>query len=481
MTPEEIRARISEIRTRLQEIDTANQGRYIDPESDDGREWRSLNEELEEQDRTLQQIEARQARLRDLDANPEAREDEPEFHTRRAGAARGDDIYDLSSVRMSAASPEAAASELRDRALRSIEVARFPHEHANREDCQSHIERLLQTRDTPAGDLARHLLATGSPTYRRAFGKALSGAPLSNEERTALALTGANGGYAVPYNLDPTVIPTSNSSVNPMRAISRVEQIVNSNTWKGVSSAGVTASRTAEAAEASDNSPTLAQPSATVTKAQAFVPFSIEIGQDWSGLESEMAKLIQDAKDDEEATAFVTGDGTGENPQGVVTGTTTTVAAATGLTVTAANLYALEAALPPRFRARSTFIGNRGIYNVIRGIDTAGGAALWLRLAQGLATQAPNPGNTGAVLLDRPAYEATAMQATVANAAKLLIVGDFGYYLIVDRIGMVVEVVPHLFATANNLPSGQRGLLAYWRNTGKVLSANAFRALTGTT
>jgi HK97 family phage major capsid protein len=71
--------------------------------------------------------------------------------------------------------------------------------------------------------------------------------------------------------------------------------------------------------------------------------------------------------------------------------------------------------------------------------------------------------------------------ATVANAAKLLIVGDFGYYLIVDRIGMVVEVVPHLFATANNLPSGQRGLLAYWRNTGKVLSANAFRALTGTT
>jgi hypothetical protein len=30
---------------------------------------------------------------------------------------------------------------------------------------------------------------------------------------------------------------------------------------------------------------------------------------------------------------------------------------------------------------------------------------------------------------------------------------------------MDVELIPHLFATANNRPSGQRGLYAYWRNT----------------
>jgi HK97 family phage major capsid protein len=169
-------------------------------------------------------------------------------------------------------------------------------------------------------------------------------------------------------------------------------------------------------------------------------------------------------------------------PQGFVTGTTNTVAAATGLTVTAANLYALEAALPPRFRGNEQFVAQRGIYNVVRSIDTGGGAALWLYLAEGLNTQAPTPGNTGALLLGRGAWEASAMQATVVNATKIMVVGDFSYFLIVDRIGMTVELIPFLFGAAQgNLPTGQRGLYAYWRNTSKVLSASAFVALTGTT
>jgi predicted phage gp36 major capsid-like protein len=47
---------------------------------------------------------------------------------------------------------------------------------------------------------------------------------------------------------------------------------------------------------------------------------------------------------------------------------------------------------------------------------------------------------------------------------------------------MTVELIPHLFGAAQgNLPTGQRGLYAYWRNTSKVLSASAFVALTGTT
>jgi hypothetical protein len=42
----------------------------------------------------------------------------------------------------------------------------------------------------------------------------------------------------------------------------------------------------------------MAAPTATVTKAHAFVPFSIEVDQDWGALEAEMGKLFQDAKDD---------------------------------------------------------------------------------------------------------------------------------------------------------------------------------------
>jgi predicted phage gp36 major capsid-like protein len=59
-----------------------------------------------------------------------------------------------------------------------------------------------------------------------------------------------------------------------------------------------------------------------------------------------------------------------------------------------------------------------------------------------------------------------------------LTLGDFNYFLIVDRIGLDIEIAPLLFGPSNRYPTGQRGLLAMWRNTSKVLSANAFRVLT---
>jgi HK97 family phage major capsid protein len=63
---------------------------------------------------------------------------------------------------------------------------------------------------------------------------------------------------------------------------------------------------------------------------------------------------------------------------------------------------------------------------------------------------------------------------------KHVVFGDFSRYLIVDRVGLTVDFIPHLFG-ASQRPTGQRGLYCYWRNGAKVLDANAFRALTGTT
>ncbi len=103
---------------------------------------------------------------------------------------------------------------------------------------------------------------------------------------------------------------------------------------------------------------------------------------------------------------------------------------------------------------------------------------MFLYIAQGLQSQAPTPGNTGAVLLGRPAYEASAMKAKVAgtftNADKVMVVGDFSYMIVVDRIGITVELVPHIFGAVARLPIGQRGIYAYYRNSTKVLSASAF-------
>jgi HK97 family phage major capsid protein len=486
---EELLSYQEDVKGRILDLQKQYEGLPFSPEARE--EFAGLKEDNEEIDKRVREFEAREHYVRSLAEDPkrvERANDEFDRSINRKPSPKERDIYDLSTLRIDPSNPDKTRLEYRERAMRAIELADFPYrgkrgQEISREDIQGHLERLIETtQETVPGETARHILVASDPVYKQAFGKALAGRPLSGEEQRKLSLTGSEGGFAVPVNLDPTIIPTSNSVVNPARALARIETISGSNTWNGVSSGAITAARVAEEGVASDNAPTLAQPTVTVTKAHAFVPFSIEIDQDWGGLQSEMGRLLQDSKDDEEAAAFVTGAGTGVNPQGFVTGTTNTVAAATGLTVTAANLYALEAALPPRFRPNEQFVANRGIYNVVRGIDTAGGAALWLYVSQGLVTQAPAPGNTGATLLGRGAWEASGMQATVVNATKIMIVGDFSYFLIVDRIGLMIELIPHLFGAAQgNLPTGRRGLYAMWRNSSKVLSAAAFVALTGTT
>ena len=70
------------------------------------------------------------------------------------------------------------------------------------------------------------------------------------------------------------------------------------------------------------------------------------------------------------------------------------------------------------------------------------------------------------------------MDATVTSGDKIAILADLrAAFVIVQRLGVRVEVVSHLFATANNRPSGQRGLLAWGRTGAGVVVENALRYL----
>src|SRR5690606_5534720 len=121
------------------------------------------------------------------------------------------------------------------------------------------------------------------------------------------------------------------------------------------------------------------------------------------------------------------------------------------------------------------WLANRSIYNKVRQLDTAGGANLWVRL------DAATPPE----LIGYPAHEASAMDGTINPAVTetnlVLLFGDFSKFLIVDRVGMDVELIPHLFGAANRFPTGQRGIYAVWRNSSKILADNAFRLLKVTT
>src|SRR6185369_4238129 len=89
-------------------------------------EWNSLNEERDQNVRLIDELEARAERLRELADEPAAIERGDSFQTAPARGVRGNDIYDLTTVRRD--STDSMVRDLRDRAMRSVEGAKFPEQ-----------------------------------------------------------------------------------------------------------------------------------------------------------------------------------------------------------------------------------------------------------------------------------------------------------------------------------------------------------------
>ena len=58
----------------------------------------------------------------------------------------------------------------------------------------------------------------------------------------------------------------------------------------------------------------------------------------------------------------------------------------------------------------------------------------------------------------------------------MLLFGDFSNFLIVDKIGLSVEIDPHV-RDGDGKWIGKRALLAHYRNSSIILNDNAFRIL----
>jgi len=465
---EELSSYRGEVVSRMAELDGESNG--LPFKEDASSEFAGLKEQRDEIDKRVSELKFRR---RELEVAGDTSRETLSFTTSRAGVARGDDIYDLSTIRSGIDGPD--REELRDRAMKSIETSSFPadrRQSITSDDLRERVEGLLdQSRSD--GEIAKRIILTGSPAYKRAFGKALAGKPRTRDEdealsRASMSLTTTAGGFAVPYTLDPTVILTNNGSINPVRSIANVITITG-NTWNGISSAGITASYDAEAAEVSNDAPTIAQPTANVEMARAFVPMSIEISEDWGSIQSELARLFSDAKDILESTQFLTGLGHASTaPEGLLVGATGTRVTATASVLAVADLYAVENDLAPRWRSRASWTGGKAAYQKIRQFDTGGGASLWTQLRFG------DPAD----LLGYPAYEWSDYSSAVTTpGSSVLTFGDFNQFTIIDRVGMSIEYIPHLFHTTSNFPSGQRGLFAYWRNTSDVTVAAAFKTI----
>jgi HK97 family phage major capsid protein len=155
--------------------------------------------------------------------------------------------------------------------------------------------------------LARHITAAGTPTYRRAWASQLAGHgdTLEGEERWALnryhgiavrtATEGGSFGDAVPFDLDSAIIGLSGGMAAPVHDICRTVTLTQGDTWHGVSSQLATGyAWAAEDSTATDASLTIAQPTLPVYRAQAVVPVSVELLADYGGegFQAEMAKIL---------------------------------------------------------------------------------------------------------------------------------------------------------------------------------------------
>jgi HK97 family phage major capsid protein len=384
------------------------------------------------------------------------------------------DPYDLSSIRTFDRTPEQVGSELRARAFAAIERMQGMSD-ASRERATT----VLQEHDDDQGSLARHALIVGHPDYLRAWSKMARHTPqramLTQDEQRAvmraMSLADAAGGYLVPFEIDPAVIVTSSGSLSDIRQMAR-NVVATTDRYHFVSAGAVAWSYDAEAAEVSDDAPTFAQPFIDVHMARGFVPISIQALQDEANVTTEVGRLLTEGRNDLEAVKFILGSGTGE-PMGIVTALAATDGTGSDRTIdfvaplTGAALYALHDALPAKYRTRASWLANNVIYSMVRQLDTAGGASLWAYIGEGR----PNE------LIGRPVGEAEAMDSVLGVGNDYLaLIGDFMNFVLVDRLGMQVELIPHLFGAAGR-PTGQRGWFAYVRNGSGLVNSNAFRLL----
>lgn len=380
--------------------------------------------------------------------------------------------WDLSEVRTFDRSKGEVGNELKSRAVSAIERMSGANDKI-----RAAGTLIIEQWDDEHASIARLCLATSSPEYLRAWSKIARGKGhmvTQDEQRAlerAMSLTDSSGGYLVPFQLDPTVIITSAGSLNQIRQVAR-QVVATGDVWNGVSSGEVSWSWAAEAAESTDDSTTFAQPTVTVHKAHGFVPISIEALADEANVTSEVGRLLAAGKDTLEAKAFITGTGSGQ-PFGIATAIPTTkkVDAATADALAADDIYAVDDALPARYRGNASWLANRATYNEVRALGSSGGSDMWERIG------ADRP----ALLLGRPAFEAeeaAKLDDTVGAGDKVLFYGDFSNYVIADRVGMTVELIPHLVGS-NRRPTGQRGWYAYYRVGADSVNDDGFRYLDG--
>jgi HK97 family phage major capsid protein len=385
------------------------------------------------------------------------------------------------------------AGELRDRAMRILEGEDSRGVAGLSSDQKDKVDSLLRrssTRDFDSNHIALRMVTTENDAYHSAFVKSIEAgmsgrsAAYTPEEAAAMrtfdearAMAGqvdTAGGYGVPVLIDPTIILTSQGHTAVVLQ-DCTHKTITTDTWKGVTSAGMSWSYDSEGSEVSDDTPTLAQPSIPVWLQRGFLPYSVEVGDDYPGLAQELGMLLAESYAD--AAAYYSAIGTGSSqPKGwqvaLDADTNVEVVVTTDGGFAGQDVSKAWSALPERFRGNAVWYMHSNVGEAIAAFSTSTNLAWFTGDLRDPAVPS---------LRQRPVKFSDYFQSFVSGstgALNILSVGDPRGYIWVTRTGMSVEAVPHLFGTSNpGRPTTQRGLLAYARNGADFSATNHARLL----
>lgn len=279
--------------------------------------------------------------------------------------------------------------------------------------------------------------------------------------RTAFAETsGAVGAFAIPLDLHPDIILTNAGSANPFRRLAR-SVVSTTNVAEFVTSAGSTANWVAEGTGVTDTTPALAQLAVTHYRESVWIYGSFEVLQD-SALGTQVPALIADAKDRLEVVAFTTGTGSAQ-PFGIITHGTSDASVGA---LTAAMVYGLHNALPPRFRtgdgAKPVWLANVTIMNALRQIPSFAGSVTPILID---ATNDSIPEVLGIDIWEDSAMDSSNVTSGHKNLALL----DMNSFIITNRQPELLIYESLVKATATGFPTGQAGWFS-WSRTGSDLT-----------
>lgn len=276
--------------------------------------------------------------------------------------------------------------------------------------------------------------------------------------------TGSQGGYVVPTAYSSEVVQARNDASILRRAGARVISLGGNNSFKVPTLTNSTAAvLTAEAASFNEVEPTFGQVTFTPYKYTKLVKASDEILMDNNV--NLMSIITQDAGvafAAAENAAFTTGTGSSQ-PEGVVTGSSAGVTAASSSAITSDEVIDLYHSLGYLYRANAVWMMNDATLKVVRKLKDNNNQYLW---QPSLASGAPE------TLLGRPVITNNSM-ATITNSAKVILFGDFSYFWIADWSQMEMKRLDELYAA-----NGQVGFTWYSRFDSHVMLSAAIKRLT---